>query len=210
MKKSKQIKIWYSAAIIYFACLAIGHAGSKHSSFNNDVLVAMKAYHVPVVGYAIIKNNQIVVSETLSIHSGLSVSKSSLFQAASISKSIASLGALKLVSENQLKLDQPVNDQLKNWKIPVNQYNKNTPVTLRQLLDMTSGLSVSGFPGHEQGKKLPTLKEVLDGKLPANTPPIRVFYQPGTRYFYSGGAFQVLEQLIEDTTGEKYVPLDDE
>src|SRR4051794_15857721 len=69
---------------------------------------------------------------------------------------------------------------------------------------MTSGLSVSGFSGHEQGKKLPTLQEVLDGKAPANMPPIRVFYKPGSQYFYSGGAYQVLEQLIEDITKQSF------
>ena len=75
---------------------------------------------------------------------------------------------------------------------------------MRQILDMTSGLSVSGFPGHTQGKSLPTLTEILDGRPPANTPPIRAFYQPGSRYFYSGGGFQVLQQLIEDVTGKPF------
>jgi CubicO group peptidase (beta-lactamase class C family) len=200
---NKLIKTIFLAGI-YFTFLSFCFAGPRHADITNDILVAMKAYNIPVVGYAIIKNNQIVASETLSIHSSLKVSKNSLFQAASISKSIASYGALKLVSEKKLNLDEPVNSQLKSWKIPVNEYNKNEPVTLRQLLDMTSGLSVSGFPGHEQGKKLPTLQEVLDGKPPANTPPIRVFYKPGTQYFYSGGAFQVLEQLMEDITGQLF------
>jgi CubicO group peptidase (beta-lactamase class C family) len=189
----------------YLMFLTVCFANPDNSDIiANDVLIAMKTYHIPVVGYAIIKNNQIVASETLSINPKLKVSKNSLFQAASISKSISAYGTLKLVSHNKLRLDEPVNNQLKSWKIPVNNFNKNHPVILRQLLNMTSGLSVSGFPGHEQGKKLPTLKEVLDGTPPANTPKIRVFYKPGTQYFYSGGAFQVLEQLIEDTTKQPF------
>ncbi len=179
-------------------------ADQNNLDINQELLVAMKAYHVPVVGYAIIKNYKIVSSDTLSIDTKLAVSKNTLFQAASISKSVSAYGALKLVSENELNLDEPVNNQLKTWKIPVNKYNKNDAVILRQLLDMTSGLSVSGFPGHVQGQQLPTLKEVLDGEPPANTPPIRVFYKPGSQYFYSGGAFQVLEQLIDDTTKQPF------
>lgn len=180
-------------------------AGKNDTSvINRELLVAMTAYRVPVVGYAIIKDYKIIAAKTLSIDPKLQVSDNSLFQAASISKSISAYGALKLVSQGKLSLHESVNDQLTTWKIPENKYNKNNPVMLKQLLDMTSGLSVSGFPGHAQGEKLPTLKEVLDGKPPANTPAIRVFYKPGTQYFYSGGAFQVLEKLIEDSTKQPF------
>src|SRR5690606_33922024 len=105
--------------------------------------------------------------DTLSIDPKLKVSKHSLFQAASISKSLSAYGALKLVSAGKLNLDKPVNNYLITWKIPTNQYNKNNPVIVRQLLDMTSGLSVSGFPGHSQGETLPTLNQVLNGEPPA-------------------------------------------
>lgn len=187
--------------LLFVNCFA---SKNNHSDINQGLIAAMQAYRVPVVGYVIIKNYKIIAVKTLSIDPELKVSNHSLFQAASISKSVSAYGALKLVSQGKLNLDESVNDQLTTWKIPVNEYNKNDPVTLRQLLDMTSGLSVSGFPGHVQGKQLPTLKEVLDGLPPANTPPIRVFYKPGTRYFYSGGAFQVLEQLIEDVTKQAF------
>jgi CubicO group peptidase (beta-lactamase class C family) len=177
---------------------------NKVQDINATLMMAMEAYHVPVVGYAIIKNYQIIASHTLSIDPNLKVSKNSLFQAASISKSVSSYGALKLVSQGKLNLDTPVNERLTTWKIPENEYTQDNPVTLRQMLDMTSGLSVSGFPGHQQGDPLPTLQEVLDGKSPANTAPIRVFHTPGAQYFYSGGAFQVLEQLMEDITQQPF------
>lgn len=179
-------------------------ASDYNQNIDHELILAMKTYRVPVVGYAIIKNYKIIAVKTLSIDPKIEVSDSSLFQAASISKSMSAYGALKLVSQGKLMLDVSVNDQLTTWKIPDNHYNKNNPVTLRQLLDMTSGLSVSGFPGHTQGEKLPTLNEVLDGKSPANTPPIRIFYKPGIQYFYSGGAFEVLEKLIEDSTKQSF------
>ena len=204
MRQSKLLKLFLTAgmSIAFFTNCVAGK--NDTSAINQELLVAMTAYRVPVVGYAIIKDYKIVAAKTLSIDPKLQVSDKSLFQAASISKSISAFGALKLVSQGKLSLDEPVNDELSTWKIPENKYNKNNPVTLRQLLDMTSGLSVSGFPGHAQGEKLPTLNEVLDGKLRANTPPIRVFYTPGTQYFYSGGAFQVLEKVIEDSTKQPF------
>jgi CubicO group peptidase (beta-lactamase class C family) len=179
-------------------------ASESYPSVHQELLDAMKAYRVPVVGYAIIKNNKIVLSETLSVDPRIKVSENSIFQAASISKSVSAYAALKLVSEGKLGLDDSVNDRLTTWKIPESEYDESYPVKVGQLLDMTSGLSVSGFPGHEQGKPLPTLRATLDGEPPANTPPVRVFYQPGSRYFYSGGAFQVLEQLIEDVSRQSF------
>ncbi len=199
LKKINKIFLIVGMVTLFFTnCFA------EKNDINLELIAAMKAYRVPVVGYAIIKNYKIVAVKTLSIDPKLSVSDSSLFQAASISKSVSAYGALKLVSLDKLNLDESVNGRLTAWKIPKNEYNKNNPVTLRQMLSMTAGLSVSGFSGHVQGEKLPTLKEVLNGKPPANTPPIRVFYTPGTQYFYSGGAFQVLEQLIEDVTKQPF------
>lgn len=198
---------FFKKAIFFIEILSIGAtAFANYSSANisSTLLPVMKAYHVPVVGYAIIKNNRIVSVDTLSIDPNIVVSSSSLFQAASISKSVSAYGALKLVSQDKLNLDESVNSRLVTWKIPVNQYNQSTPVILRQLLDMTSGLSISGFPGHAQGKPLPTLLQILDGIPPANTSSIHVFYQPGTQYFYSGGAFEVLEQLMEDVTHQSF------
>lgn len=195
----KMLVVWMFIAL-FTDCLA----SQSHSDVNQELLIAMEAYRVPVVGYAIIQNYKIISAETLSIAPNLKVSKNSLFQAASISKSMTAYGALKLISTNKLNLDDPVNDLLTTWKIPLNEYNKSNPVKVKQLLDMTSGLSVSGFPGHEQGKPLPTLQQVLNGISPSNTPPIKVFYKPGSEYFYSGGAFQVLEKLIEDITKQSF------
>lgn len=203
MQKSKLVTFFLTIGIS--VCFTNCFADKNNNvDIDQELIVAMTTYRVPVVGYAIIKNYKIVAVNTLSIDPKLQVSNNSLFQAASISKSISAYGALKLVSQGKLRLDDPVNNQLTTWKIPENEYNKNNPVTLRQLLDMTSGLSVSGFPGYEQGKKLPTLQEILDGVPPANTAPIRVFYKPGSKYFYSGGAFQVLEKLMEDTTKKPF------
>ena len=174
------------------------------SSLDVELINAMKTYKVPAVGYAIIDQNKIVQANTLSIDPKITVTVNSLFQAASISKSVSAFGALKLVSEKKLDLNEPLNLKLTTWKIPTNALNEKNPVVLKQVLSMTSGLSVSGFPGYSQGEVLPTRTQVLDGKPPSKTPPIRVFYKPGSRYFYSGGGFEVLEQWMEDTTAQNF------
>ena len=65
----------------------------------------------------------------------------------------------------------------------------------------TGGTNVSGFAGYAVGSAIPTLLQVLNGTPPADTEPIRVIYEPGTRYSYSGGGMEVLQQMAEDVTG---------
>lgn len=167
---------------------------------NQYFLQAMQTYQVPIVGYAIINNWQIESAQIISLNPNILVTRDSLFQAASISKSLSAYGALKLVAKQQLNLDASVNQPLQSWQIKTNDYNKDQPITLRMILDMTSGLTVSGFEGYKQGTVMPKLIQILEGENPAKNHPVRVFYKPGSQYFYSGGGYQVLQQLIQDIT----------
>ena len=164
----------------------------------------MREYHVPAVSLAIIDHGKIVYSHAYSINKKLTVTTHSRFQSASIGKSVTAYGALLLVDKGKVELDQNVNDYLKTWKIPENAYTTQYKVTLRNILDMTSGLSVSGFAGHFVHDPLPTLKQILNGESPAENQPVRVTFVPGSRYYYSGGSYEVLEQLIEDRTHSSF------
>jgi CubicO group peptidase (beta-lactamase class C family) len=44
----------------------------------------------------------------------------------------------------------------------------------------------------------------LNVQSPANTPAIRVELIPGTQFRYSGGGFMIVQQLLEDVTGEPF------
>ena len=47
-----------------------------------------------------------------------------LFQAGSISKPVSALGALRLVEQGKLTLDEDVNTKLVTWKVPENEFTK--------------------------------------------------------------------------------------
>lgn len=70
-------------------------ADGTNSDIGPELLAAMKAYKIPVAGYAIIKNRRIVAAETVSIDPKIQVSKDSMFQAASISKAVTAYAVLK-------------------------------------------------------------------------------------------------------------------
>ncbi|MGB8625638.1 MAG: serine hydrolase domain-containing protein [Candidatus Cybelea sp.] len=127
-----------------------------------------------------------------------------LFQAGSISKPVSAVGIMRLVQDGRLQLDTNVNDALKTWKVPENALTAKQPVTLRELLSHTAGMTVHGFEGYKRGTPVPTLQQVLDGVPPANSPPIRVTLQPGTQFRYSGGGYVVAERLLLDTVQEPF------
>jgi CubicO group peptidase (beta-lactamase class C family) len=122
-----------------------------------------------------------------------------LFQAGSISKPLAALAALKRVDAGTLDLDRNVNDYLKSWKLPDNEFTVAHKVTIRNILNHTAGLTVWGFPGYSRDTKMPSTVEVLDGK--GNTPAIRVWKQPDLSWRYSGGGYTILQLLLSDQSG---------
>jgi len=94
-----------------------------------------------------------------------------------------------------------VNDALRSWKVPENEFTRDRKVTLRGLLSHTAGVSVFGYRGYPVGEKLPTMTQILQGEPPANSDPVEVFQAPGQGFSYSGGGYVLIQQLIEDVTG---------
>jgi CubicO group peptidase (beta-lactamase class C family) len=135
------------------------------------------------------------------------VTPRTLFQAASISKPVAALGALRLVEQGKLALDEDVNAKLTTWKVPENEFTKTEKATLRRLLSHTAGLTVHGFGGYPAGAPLPTIVQVLDGTAPANSAAVRVDVEPGKIYRYSGGGFTVAQLLMTEVTGMTFPAL---
>ena len=135
------------------------------------------------------------------------VTAHTLFQAASVSKPVAALAALRLVEQGKLSLDEDVNLKLISWKVPENDFTKTEKVTLRRLLSHTAGLTVHGFGGYETGTPVPTIVQVLDGAKPANSAAVRVDVVPGKIWRYSGGGYTVAQQLMMDVTGRPFPDL---
>lgn len=164
-----------------------------------SILERMQVYKIPGVSIAVIKNYKIEWAKGYGVKdtkSQESVTPDTLFQAASISKPVAAAAALHFVDKGILDLDEDVNLKLKTWKIPENEFTQNQKVTLRRLMSHTAGLTVHGFPGYAQDKERPSLVQILNGEKPANTAPIRVDMEPGTKWRYSGGGYTVMQQLL--------------
>jgi CubicO group peptidase (beta-lactamase class C family) len=135
------------------------------------------------------------------------VTENTLFQAASISKPVAGLAALRLVEEGVIDLDRDANDYLESWKVPPGKQSAENPVTVRGLLTHTAGMTVHGFPGYAASAEVPTVTQILNGEPPANTEPIRNNLVPGTEMRYSGGGYTVMQLLMADVTDKDFPSL---
>ena len=167
----------------------------------------MANYDVPGVSIAVINDYRVEWARgygVLEAGTAEVVDENTLFQAASISKPVAAVAVLRLVQEGKLDLDEDVNTKLRSWKVPQNALTRRSPVTLRGLLNHSAGVTVHGFPGYRSDARVPSLVEILDGAGPANTQPIRVDMEPGTKWRYSGGGYTIAQQLLIDQAGKPF------
>jgi CubicO group peptidase (beta-lactamase class C family) len=191
------------------ALLAARHPAIAQTSIDAlDAMLmqAMANNNVPGVGYAIIDRER-VTARSLGVRragSSYPVTADTLFQAASLSKTVAAATALVLVERDKLALDTDVDRYLTNWKLAVPPFAEGRPVTMRRLLAMTGGINVPGYWGYRPGLPLPRLIQILDGTLPANSPPVRIIVPPGTEEIYSGGGYEIAQAVIESVSGEAF------
>ncbi len=174
------------------------------------ILERMAFYNVPGVSVALFDHGQIVWTRAYGfadITSKKPVTPDTLFQAGSISKPVSALGALRLVQDGKLSLDEDINIKLRTWKVPETGFPDMGRVTVRRILSHSAGLTVSSFLGYSSGENIPSVVQILNGETPANNPPIRVEVAPGTQWRYSGGGFVVLQTLMSDVTGRRFTEI---
>jgi CubicO group peptidase (beta-lactamase class C family) len=167
----------------------------------------MKKYNINGVSIAVIHNYQIEWARGYGfadVSEKRPVTGQTLFQAASISKSLNGVGVLKLVQEKKLDLDSDINKYLVSWKFPYDEKSNNKQITISNLLSHTAGLTIHGFPGYAKGDTLPTLPQILDGQKPANTEAVRSSVEPGKSVIYSGGGVTISQLIVMDVTQQPY------
>ncbi len=190
------------------SCLTITLLPCRGTSVDDVIAAEMKDKGIPGVSIAIIEKGEIVKAKGYGFREKdgtTMVTADTLFQAGSVSKPVAALGALKLIEDGRLDLDSDVNRWLKQWRVPENEFTKDEKVTLRRILSHSAGLTVHGFPGYPTSSPLPTTIQILDGIKPANTKAILCDVKPGSVWRYSGGGYTVMQQMMAEVTGRPFV-----
>lgn len=161
----------------------------------------MEFYRVPGVSIACLDKYQVEWAKAYGQYDVLKpdpLATDSLFQAGALSQPIAAASALHLVEKGHLNLDDDLNTWLRSWKFPQEELAAKIKLRLRGLLSHTSGLSNQVFLGYLQKDTLPSLKNILDGKKPANSLPIWSDFKPDSGVRYSESGYVLLQQLLID------------
>lgn len=167
----------------------------------------MAYYNIPAVSIAVIKNYKVHWARAYGFadkESEVKATTNTLFQAASISKSVNALGVLKWAEANNIDLESDIDDHLKSWEFECRKRARGKKFTLANLLSHTGGLSVHGFNGYESGQSIPTVVQILNGKGPANSDRVKSLTRPGVKFMYSGGGTTISQLILTDNTGHAY------
>ncbi|HEK9099961.1 TPA: beta-lactamase family protein [Bacillus pseudomycoides] len=169
----------------------------------------MKEYSVTGLSLAMIRDGKLEHIESFgSLESGTAreVNINSIFNACSISKFLTAMLVLKLTDQGILDLDDDVNNRLTSWKVPENQFTFDKKITLRNLLSHQSGIidPPESFDIYHSAKGNPTILQILQGHTSYCPVPIEIQHEPESIFHYSDAGFCIIEQLIEDVTGEPF------
>jgi CubicO group peptidase (beta-lactamase class C family) len=124
------------------------------------------------------------------------LSLSSPFQLASVSKPITAIAVLTLLEQGKLELDAPVQRYL-----PALPYDK---VTVRHLLTHRSGLSRYMYLGHHywSDKEIALSNcDMLDLFVKYKLP---LEFTPGSKFVYSNSNYALLASLVEELSGKDF------
>jgi CubicO group peptidase (beta-lactamase class C family) len=115
---------------------------------------------------------------------------------ASLSKSVTALAVLQLAEAGELDLDDPVREHLPEFTMADPRAER---ITVRQLLDQTSGMSDAEFASYSRGRSSRTLREAV-----ADLRGARLAAEPGTRWEYHNPNAQVAARLVEVVGGRPF------
>lgn len=192
-----------------FYLLALGVTGGAQSiikldksqitaeSLDNKIRYLMKEAYVPGLAISIFNNNKPVYKKTFGytrLDTKEPIKTSTNFYGASLSKAVFAVLVMKLVEEGVLELDKPLQDYLDKpiyeytpltrWHDNYSDLKQDTlypKITARMCLDHTTGFA--NWRWDEKDQKL------------------RVNFEPGLKYSYSGEGLVYLQVVLEKMLG---------
>ncbi len=125
------------------------------------------------------------------------VDPDTLFNVASISKTITAWGVLALVERGALRLDASVVELLGGW--PLSDGSSPEGVTVERLLNHSGGLSAPSVPEYLPWERVQSSEAWL-----SSSDSVRLENTPGEKWSYSGAGYSLLQLIIERLTDEGF------
>ncbi|MGI9249416.1 MAG: serine hydrolase domain-containing protein [Woeseiaceae bacterium] len=123
------------------------------------------------------------------------------FHVGSVTKSLLSTGVLRLATTGAIELDSPVARYLPDLRFD-NPWRGNSQVTVRHLLDHTSGLEDARM--WQMFSERAKADTPLLAAFPDSQELLRIRSRPGSRFSYSNLGYTILGLIIESVAGDRY------
>lgn len=153
-------------------------AQNKHLTLPNEATVHawLKSSNVPVVGIGLIEGGRVKQARVFGeLRPGSAAPNAAIFNLASLTKPVVAMLTLKLVSQGQWDLDEP----LAHYFVEPDLANDPNLIKVTTRLVLTHETGLPNWRGNEPGKKL------------------WFAFEPGTGVKYSGEGYQYLRQALE-------------
>jgi len=138
----------------------------------------MEAANIPGLSVAVVQDGKIVWNKALGVKSRETndpVDENTMFEAASLTKTVTAYAAMRLLDRGQLELDKPLHEYFPNKEYPqLAKDERYKKITARLVLTHTTGLPNWGG---------------------------QFIHEPGKQYAYSGEGFLYLGRTIEQISG---------
>jgi CubicO group peptidase (beta-lactamase class C family) len=181
--------IYLSACNAFVRCEMDIEGQSIETRLDAALPCLLDKYDVPGAAVVFVRNGEIILSKNWGkrrADKNAPIDDQTIFPAASLTKPVFAYGALMLVRDGKLDLDRSLSDYLDEPYIEDDERLKK--ITARMVLCHTSG-----FPNWRPGYWTGSPK------------PLKILFEPGTNFKYSGEGYNYLQRVVEKITGR---PLD--
>lgn len=201
------LKVIFKISFIILSCTIF--LPTKLVSANQDIEKVLdlyiesylEEYKVPGASIAIIQNNEVFYTKSWGItgESEEQVTTETPFTIGSISKSLTGLAIMKLIDENMMELDDPVQKHIPWFELEDKQ--EVAQITIKHLLTQSSGFSTyTGLSiSDKESLDFDSIKNSVGSLSKVNLTAL-----PGEKHQYSNANFLILGALIEEVTDQTY------
>lgn len=198
-------RLWLTPVAGLLICLLLmvrTSPGVTQSTLNTTAIdrfltEQMTAQRIPGLALTIIQGDQVRYSQGYGLaHDEQAVTPQTQFYLASLSKSFTAVAVMQLVEAGQIDLDQPVQRYLP--ELILADAAQTAQITVRHLLNQTSGLADAGFPEMRLSQPATTSERI------ATLRTARLVEPPGRELHYTNTNYQILARLVEVVSGEPF------
>lgn len=156
----------------------------------------MASQRIPGLALAIIQGDQVLYMKGYGTDADQPVTPQTQFHIASLSKSFTAVAIMQLVEAGEIDLDAPVQRYLPEFTLA--DPAAAAQITVRELLNHTSGLGDAGIPDLRLARPATTADRIATLR---NARPVAA---PGSQFQYSDVNYQILARLVEVASGQPF------